>query len=71
MRKLRKYGFIFEDQEYGADVPVIIDVYARSWEEACRKGQDLCLLADRAKDEGYPVYNEIKEYNRNQRGPNK
>lgn len=67
MRNLNKYGFVFEDKEYGADVPVIIDVYATSWEEACKKGKGLCLLADRAKDEGYPVYKEIKGYSRNQR----
>lgn len=68
MRNLNKYGFVFEDKEYGADVPVIIDVYAVSWEDACRKGRDLCLMADRAKEEGYPVYKEIKNYNRKQRG---
>jgi len=62
MRNLKKYGFVFEDKEYGADVPVIIDVYAVNWEEACRKGQDLCLLVDRAKDEGEQVYKEIKHY---------
>ena len=67
MRNLKKYGFYFEDPEYGADVPVIIDVYAANWEEACIKGQDLCLMADRAKDEGERVYKEIKQY-RQRRG---
>ncbi|WP_286944776.1 hypothetical protein [Acetobacterium sp. UBA5834] len=67
MRNLKKYGFVFEDKEYGADVPVIIDVYAANWEEACIKGQDLCLMADRAKDEGERVYKEIKHY-RQRRG---
>ena len=67
MRNLKKYGFYFEDPEYGADVPVIIDVYAATWEEACIKGQELCLLADRAKYEGEQIYKEIKQY-RQRRG---
>lgn len=62
MRNLKKYGFYFEDPECGPDVPCIIEVYAANWEEACIKGQDLCLMADRAKDEGYPIYRKIKRY---------
>ncbi|WP_050740680.1 hypothetical protein [Acetobacterium bakii] len=59
---MKKYGFVFEDQEYGADVPCIIEVYANSFDEACRKKRDLLLLADRAKEEGYPIYRKIKRY---------
>lgn len=59
---MKKYGFVFEDKEYGADVPLIIDIYANSIDEAYRKGRDLLLMADRAKEEGYPIYRKIKRY---------
>ncbi|VUZ27419.1 hypothetical protein [Acetobacterium wieringae] len=62
MRNLKKYGFYFEDPECGPDVPCIIEVYANSFDEACRKRRDLLLLADRAKEEGEPIYRKMKRY---------
>lgn len=55
---MSKYGFIFEDQENGMSVPVIIEVVAGSFEEACIKGHDLLLLADRVAKEGCSVIGE-------------
>ncbi|MEL7661391.1 hypothetical protein [Acetobacterium wieringae] len=59
---MKKYRLEFEDQEFGLRVPVIIDTNGKDFWDAVDQVRDEINLADRAKDEGYPVYEEIKKH---------
>lgn len=57
---MRKYRIMFENEEYGLSLPIVVDLTANNFEEALTKGRESILLADRVKEEGIGILNNKK-----------